>query len=503
MEKTSKHASASRHTLSICAIVAALVTSLGFAAQKQYVASGPFNKVWTVALSQYNQADETGNSLTQLSNGTIVVGGNDAHQQNYCSTRRHPYLGGAWLIAVTPSGGNNVWQRLYSTCANAQQSTGVVAHTSDGGFILAGGDFDNPACGGGCGWFAKFDSTGSINWQHDLTGAYAAGAVAITPTADGGYIAVGNQSPTFAEILQGLIMKISPSGELQWSAAFPESDNSFSGAFTGGNFTFESLQLTQDGGYIASGVADAHFQSGYAHVLTIMKLDANGQMQWSKAYYGTVWASGPAGDGKYPIFQTADGGYIFSGTVQQLVSPFQELFFLLKLDANGGIVWQKGYGGANNYYDVSAEIAGAVATADGGYVMAGESNVFLQATTGWVLKTDASGNILWQKLYTGLTSQGGNEFDDLIQTSDGGYAATGKSWTPDPTYGGPGLWLIKTDNNGNIGTCSCMQNTNVTPQPLDLRAFKAAFVRTTPSLTFSAVNIQNKTTSITPTTIYP
>src|SRR5437763_11384727 len=94
MEETSRHASASRYTLSICAIVV-LTTTLGFAAQKQYIASGPFNKVWIVPLSQYNQADETGNSLTQLSNGTIVAGGNDANQHNYCSTHRQPYFGGA------------------------------------------------------------------------------------------------------------------------------------------------------------------------------------------------------------------------------------------------------------------------------------------------------------------------------------------------------------------------------------------------------------------------
>ena len=119
------------------------------------------------------------------------------------------------------------------------------------------------------------------------------------------------------------------------------------------------------------------------------------------------------------------------------------------------------------------------------------------------MKTDASGNILWQKVYTGLTSQDGNQFNDIIQTTDGGYAATGQSWTANLTYGGPGLWLVKTDSNGNIGTCSCMQNTNVTPQPLDLQVFQATFARATSSLTFSAVNIEGKTTSIAPTTIYP
>ena len=496
MPTIAKH-TAPRHMTSFCAIVAMLMICFGLAAQTQGAASGPFNKIWTVSLSQYVGPQETGSSVTQLSNGTIVAGGNDANQLNHCG-----YYGGAWLVAVTANGGDNVWQQLYSTCASAAQSTSYVAHTSDGGFILAGGDFDNPACNGGCGWFAKFDSSGSITWQYDLKGEYTAGAGEIEPTPDGGYIAVGNQSTT-TYILQALIMKISATGALRWSAAFPETDQSFPGAFTGGNFTFESVQPTPDGGYIVSGVADAHFRSGYADVLTVMKLDANANVRWSKAYYGANWLSGPAGDAKYPIFQTSDGGYVLSGTVQQRSYPFEELFFLLKLDARGRVLWQTGYGGTNGYYDVSRESAGGVATADGGYVLAGQSNIFLQATNGWMLKTDGSGNILWQKSYTGLTTNDGNVFEQIIQTSDGGYALTGSSWTSDLTYGGPGLWLIKTDSAGNIGSCSCAQDTNVTPQPLDLRVFKATFARATPNLTFSAVNVQGIATSITPTTIYP
>jgi hypothetical protein len=470
----------------------------------QALGSGPVSKVWTVALSQYNQADETGESLTQLTNGTIVVGGNDSNQQNYCSTRKNPLYGGAWLVAAAPGSGSNVWQSLYSTCASAAQATSSVSRTADGGLILAGGDFDNPACSNGCGWFAKLGATGSIAWQHDLVGAPSAGAAAIQPTSDGGYIAVGNESPAGGGgILEGLITKIASTGSLQWTQAYSESDTSFPGAFSGGNVTFESVQQTADGGYIASGVADAKFSSGYASVLVVMKLDASGTVQWTNAYYGTNWDSGAAGDSPYPIFQTPDGGYVLSGTVQASAYPFERLFFLLKLDASGNIAWQKGYGGTNSGYNVSTETGGAVPASDGGYVLAGESNIFLQAATGWIVKTDASGNIRWQKTYTGLTTGGGNVLNAIIQTSDGGYAAAGDSWTANPTYGGPGLWLVTTDSQGNVGTCSCAQNTSTTPQPLDLGLHQASFARVPSGLSFSGVSIKAKATSVPPTTIYP
>src|SRR5947209_4262696 len=117
MRIRAKQRCTSRHATSFFAIVAVLTISLRFAAQTHGAASGPFNYVWAVPLSQYDGPAETGNSLTQLSDGTILVGGNDANQPNYCP----PNYGGAWLVAVTPSGGSNVWQQLYSSCASGAQ----------------------------------------------------------------------------------------------------------------------------------------------------------------------------------------------------------------------------------------------------------------------------------------------------------------------------------------------------------------------------------------------
>ena len=44
--------------------------------------AGPFDKVWTYAFSQYAQASQSGDSVTQLTDGTIVAGGDDAYQPN-------------------------------------------------------------------------------------------------------------------------------------------------------------------------------------------------------------------------------------------------------------------------------------------------------------------------------------------------------------------------------------------------------------------------------------
>ena len=72
-----------------------------------------------------------------------------------------------------------------------------------------------------------------------------------------------------------------------------------------------------------------------------MKLDANGNVTWQKTYGGS---SGD--DCAHSIQQTSDGGFIVAGATSSYGAGSFD-YWVLKLDANGNIIWQKTYGGSD------------------------------------------------------------------------------------------------------------------------------------------------------------
>jgi hypothetical protein len=169
----------------------------------------------------------------------------------------------------------------------------------------------------------------------------------------------------------------------------------------------------------------------------------------SATYFAKTYG-GTDDDWAYSVQQTSDGGYILAGGTWSFGEVYLNIF-LIKTDANGNITWAKTYGGAID--DIAYSVQ---QTSDGGYIVAGKTSSF-GAGAVFLIKTDANGNIIWAKTYGGTYFVGASS---VQQTSDGGYIVAGETYS----FGADNddIFLIKTDANGNIGSCSIVRSASPT-----------------------------------------
>jgi hypothetical protein len=284
----------------------------------------------------------------------------------------------------------------------------------------------------------KTDENGNIVWTKTYGGAGGDFSYFVQQTSDGGYIVAGGTNSFGAGGLDIFLIKTYADGNIIWAKTYRGTGDDWA----------RSVHQTSDGGYILAGATNSFGAGGYD--ILLIKTDANGNIIWTKTYGGTNY------EDAYFVQQTSDGGYIVAGVTNSFgVGDI----FLIKTDANGNIIWTKTYGGTNYDYAYSVQ-----QTSDGGYIVAGYTSSFGAGDYDiFLIKTDANGNIIWTKTYRGTDDE---QAYSVQQTFDGGYSVAGRTRSF-----GAGSWdafLIKTDVNGNIGSCSIVQNaspTETTPSP--------------------------------------
>ena len=335
-------------------------------------------------------------------------GGESAHQANeiiQCRDRCYVIAGSTmlkdgnetgvhgsddyWIYKINTSQVQQ-WSRSYG--GKSDDNAKSIQQTSDGGYIVAGwgginGNNIKGNLGGNDFWIVKLNKQGSIVWQNSLGGSGIDNASGAVETPDGGFIAVG----------------------------YSNSNN---------------LNVTGN-----HGSTDCW----------LVKLDSGGIIEWQKSIGGSGL------DYAYSIHVTKDKGFIIAGATESNDKDVkgnhgQSDAWIIKTDSLGKIQWQKCYGGKNN--DVAYSIQ---QTGDGGYVFAGSTNSNDGGVSGnhgamdvWVVKLDKEGTIQWQKCMGGTDAE---QAKSIHQTNDGGYiiSAFSKSKNGDVTTnkGNYDYWVIK------------------------------------------------------------
>ena len=160
---------------------------------------------------------------------------------------------------------------------------------------------------------------------------------------------------------------------------------------------------------------------------------AQAQQSWARTYGGVNSDEG------YSVQQTSDGGYVVMGYTNSFGAGGYDVY-LVKTNASGDTLWTKVYGGTQDDAGNSVQ-----QTSDGGYIIAGYTQSFGAGDHDvWLLKTNASGDTLWTRTYGGRLIDEGNS---VQQTSDSGYVIAGHTGSFGAGY--DDVYLIKTNAAGD------------------------------------------------------
>jgi len=350
------------------------------------------------------------------------------------------------------------WDKSFG--GNLEDELATTIQTSDGGYILggysrsaAGGDKSESSSYFGNAWVLKIDSAGTKEW--DKTFRQSNDLFSIISVHEAGYM-VGTRFGTTIRLI-----RIDNNGAIRW-----EKDIN-AGAL--GSVRPEDMTRTKDGGYVI--VATASATAGNDKTETtkglddywVIKIDSSGKILWDKTIGGSSF------DIASSIKESSDGNYIIAGSSVSEISGDksdnsfgdEQDYWIVKLDPDGEILWDKTIGG--NGYDLCESI---FPTTDGGYIVGGYSNspasgdkTHSSTDSGyWIVKITADGGFEWDKSLSGAPYMDEYEnfqrLSSIIQLRDGGYIAVGTSTLnsgydkSEDSKGSSDIWVVKLATDG-------------------------------------------------------
>ncbi|CAM1358733.1 hypothetical protein [Tenacibaculum xiamenense] len=283
-------------------------------------------------------------------------------------------------------------------------------------------------------WILKLDSTGTISWQKSLGYLGKDFGTSIIETSNGGFLisgeldvtASGGEGNTGSRPLHAggdfWVIKLSSQGILEWSRYY------------GGTFTEtpSGIVETQNGNFIIAGTSDSTdvdiTDNKGTYDFWVIKINNTGELLWKKNYGGSEIDEAKA------IVQTNDNNFFIVGNSRSNDQDIAQNsggadLCIVKINNEGNLLLQKNIGGSN--FDVGNSVR---RMADGHFLVSGSTRSSFETiqnkgqNDAWVLKIDSQANIIWQK------NVGGSNIDfcfDAVELLDGTVIGVGESTSND------------------------------------------------------------------------
>jgi hypothetical protein len=272
-----------------------------------------------------------------------------------------------------------------------------IVLTKDIGLAMAGST-ESYGAGGSDMWLIRtvlkpysFDSgSGAFQayaWNKTYGGAGDEAAKQVIESREGGFTLAGYTNSSGAGGLDMFVVKTDVNGDIVWNATFGGPNDDIA----------NSIVQTGDGGYLLAGYT---YSSENQQATWVVKTDSSGIMQWNQTYPGLCANSAILGlDGSVMLAVDCPGA-----------------FGLVKLSSWGELLWNQTYPAVWP----SASARSVVESREGGYVLVGYTeNSDNGAKAGWLVRTDSSGDPLWNTIIDGV------RLYSAVEMSNGDYAMCG------------------------------------------------------------------------------
>jgi hypothetical protein len=370
------------------------------------------------------------------------------------------YLTIILLFAIVQTGsalpGDILWQQTLGGPAGEEWGYSLDA-TADGGVLITGVAYSTDgnvtrAHGSGDLWVVRLGADGTPLWNRAFGGTESDYGLSVKSAADGGSVIIGTTGSNNGDV-SGYhgngdlwVLRLTQAGDPLWQKVY------------GGNLTDEGGDILQnpDGSFVLTGytMSDDGDPSGHhgSGDLWIVCLDQAGSITWQKTFGGSKRDSGSS------ITHTSDGGYAMTGNTYSndgdvTSNHGSSDLWVVKTNSTGTLIWQKVFGGSKLDWGHSIIelpggdllVAGVTASADG--------DISLNHGAGdiWVIRLTHDGQKIWEKTY-------GGSFSDNIWKIDvspnGGAYLVGESFSVDgeitKNQGDADLWIAEIDANGSL-----------------------------------------------------